>query len=193
MNLEEHDSLSGHGVYKESELSKYREIINSQCGEEGIIDEIFKRIKSDNKQCVEFGAHNGVFLSNTKHLIDNGWMGVMIEGDKVLFQQLKKNMGNDAICIHKMVKNVDEVLEKTPLESDFDLISIDIDNGMDGYLWGNMVNYKPKVVLIEFGVHDNSLKILKSLAEEMGYSLVATTCWNAFFIRKDYMEHFKRI
>lgn len=193
MNLEEHDNQHGHGIFIKNELSKYRKIVNSQCGEDGILEEIFKRIKSNNRQCVEFGAHNGIFLSNTKKLINDGWLGVMIESDKTLFGQLQKNMAREAICIHKFVEDLDKVLSKTPIEKDFDLVSMDVDNGAEYDIWKRTVVYSPKVVLIEFDRHSNSLDGLKKLGKEKGYKLVATTCWNAFFIRNDCMEHFKEI
>ena len=49
------------------------------------------QVKLD-KWCVEFGAWDGVYCSNTCHLIrDKGYKAVLIEGDKSKFSELKKN------------------------------------------------------------------------------------------------------
>ena len=66
-------------------LIEYRKNIHSQNGEDGVIDEIFKRINlaslSHEKWCVEFGAWDGKHYSNTFHLVEQGWNAVYIEGD----------------------------------------------------------------------------------------------------------------
>ena len=50
----------------------YKKNIYSQFGEDGIIEEILKRLKNKiNKTCVEFGAWDGIHLSNTYNLIKN--------------------------------------------------------------------------------------------------------------------------
>ena len=57
----------------------------SQNGEDGIIQEILKRLNlnnSEEKWCVEFGAWDGIYLSNTFNLVLNDWNAVYIEGDK---------------------------------------------------------------------------------------------------------------
>ena len=54
-------------------VNEYGKKIYSQFGEDGIINEILNRIKSENldKYCVEFGARDGVSDSNTYNLIKN--------------------------------------------------------------------------------------------------------------------------
>ena len=48
------------------------------------------QVKLD-KWCVEFGAWDGVYCSNTCHLIrDKEYKAVLIEGDKSKFSELKK-------------------------------------------------------------------------------------------------------
>ena len=50
-----------------TDLLNYRSNIYSQNGEDGIISEILKRLNLDQKKlwCVEFGAWDGMHLSNT--------------------------------------------------------------------------------------------------------------------------------
>ena len=48
----------------------YKKNIFSQNGEDGIIEEIFKRLNDvSDKKCCEFGAWDGKHLSNTCNLI----------------------------------------------------------------------------------------------------------------------------
>lgn len=50
-------------------LDQYRQDTYSQSGEDGVIQKIFEIIEPRNKWCVEFGAWDGLHLSNTCKLI----------------------------------------------------------------------------------------------------------------------------
>lgn len=67
-------------------LNSYQKNIYSQFGEDGIIQRIFEILPvTDEKWCVELGAWDGIYLSNTHHLIKNKqWNGVLIEGKKLV-------------------------------------------------------------------------------------------------------------
>ena len=43
---------------------------------------------------------------------------------------------------------LDNVLAKTPIPSDFDLLVVDVD-GCDYWIWKRLENYRPRVVVIE--------------------------------------------
>ena len=43
---------------------------------------------NNEKWCVEFGAWDGKHLSNSFHLVEQGWNAVYIEGDKEKYQDL---------------------------------------------------------------------------------------------------------
>ena len=68
--------------------------IYSQSGEDGIIKQFLLLISESHslsKWCVEFGAWDGKFLSNTFNLVENfSSKGVYIEGSKKHFINLKK-------------------------------------------------------------------------------------------------------
>ena len=69
-------------------INNYERKIRSQNGEDGIIEEIFSRLKVPNGFFVEFGVQDGLEC-NTAHLcIDRQWSGMMIEGSGAWFSNL---------------------------------------------------------------------------------------------------------
>ena len=198
---------------KKEILNKYSKKIYSQFGEDGIILEILNRLGSQNLDnwCVEFGARDGMSDSNTFNLIKNyNYNAVLIEGDKNYFKKLCKNLPQkEVIKINKFVNfsgddNLDRILETTSIPKNFDVLSIDID-GCDFYIFQSLVNYRPKVVCLEFNhlipnsvefVQKKSFKIkqgssgksLVKLAHEKRYELVASSLTNLFFIEQTYID-----
>jgi hypothetical protein len=197
-------------------LNHYAYSTFSQFGEDGIIEKIVEILPpSEDYWCVEFGAWDGKFLSNTYELIANkNWNGVLIEGNTAKFPELKQTFctNEKAILINAFVafegKNtLDNLLKKTAIPTEFDLLSIDID-GNDYHIWESIKTYQPKLVIIEFNPsipadiefvqeknpevnHGNSLLSLIKLGKTKGYELIATTYCNGFFIKKEYFELFK--
>jgi len=189
--------------------------INSQFGEDGVIEKIFEIIPPANRWCVEFGAWDGVYLSNTCHLVrDLGWDGVLIEGSAEKFADLTNNFADleNAHPIHALVgfergtNSLDDVLATTDCPRDVDLVSIDID-GSDYHVWRSMARYRPRVVVIEFNpsvpndvvfvqdrdmsIHQGaSLAAVVELGKQKRYELVATTNCNAFFVREELFPAF---
>lgn len=131
--------------------------VHSQVGQDGILSEIFKRLKIKNSTFVEFGGWDGIFLSNCRFLFEKGWGGSFIEGDSNKFKILKKNYSDnkEINCINEMVgfeknNNLSVILNNKNIDLDkIDFVSIDVD-GIDLDIFENM-NFKPKVVLIEGG------------------------------------------
>ncbi len=188
-------------------LSQFAESTYSQFGEDGIVCEILKRIEGKvnlNKWCVDVGAYNGVDLSNTCKLIrELGFNAVLIEGDEKQIPVLKHNFPRGAVCVGEFVSidgvnRLDEILKRTDVPINFDFLSLDID-GMDYWVWSSLVEYKPKIVCVEFNPtvpnavefinepdfrvkHGSSALSFVKLAESKGYSLVASTKTNLFFV-----------
>ena len=111
-------------------LNKYAEKKYSQFGEDGILNEIFNRIDDSklDKWCVEFGAKDGVFDSNTYNLIKNhNYSAVLIEGSFKYFKELEKNFTSKKIIkINKFVSfdginSLDNILNDTIIPKNFDL------------------------------------------------------------------------
>ena len=195
-----------------SELNNFKKIKYSQFGEDGIIEEILKRLNEDlDFTCCEFGAWDGKHLSNVYNLVKNkNYKALYIEGDSKKFDQLKKNFkSTNAILINKFVNfegenTLDEILSANNFKKNFDLLSIDID-GNDYHILESLKNYTPKIIIIEYNptipnevefVQKKDIKTnqgssalsLTNLAIEKGYYLVASTVTNLFFIHKDYQN-----
>jgi hypothetical protein len=195
-------------------LLDYQKNVHSQTGEDGILAKILATLPSCDKWCVEFGAWDGELFSNTCHLIDDaGYSAVMIEYDKARFQDLLKRHGKNPkfIGLNALVgfteaDGLDPLLAKTPIPRDFDVLSIDID-GNDYHTWNSTVQYKPKIVVIEFNPtmpadfeyvqepdlssnEGSSLLSLTLLGKAKGYELVAVTTLNAIFVRAEYFPLF---
>jgi hypothetical protein len=197
-------------------LLEFKRDEHSQTGEDGIIEKILEVLPSNDKWCVEFGAWDGVFLTNTRSLIcSKGFSAVLIEADKNKFLELQRNYtqhNNKVITINRFVgfgdnDNLDRILSDTPIPKDFDLLSIDID-GNDYHVWKRVLQYKPKVVIVEFNPtiptevrfvqpanpalnHGSSLLSLVELGKEKGYQLVSVLPFNALFVKDEYFHLFK--
>ena len=74
--------------YVNSEFPNWQKF--SQSNEDAVIEAIFQRIGLENKTCMEFGAADGEFCSNTAYLWQSlGWSAVLVESDPALFRKLQ--------------------------------------------------------------------------------------------------------
>jgi hypothetical protein len=193
-------------------LQAYEKSVYSQCGEDGIIEEILRRIAEYvplDHWCVEFGALDGIYLSNTYHLIKNqGYKAVLIEGDESKYEALCRNVSqDDVIKICRFVtlngqSSLDCILQSTAIPTCFDFLSIDID-GCDYHIFESLKIYCPKVICIEFNhsipnevdfvqpadfavKQGSSARSLVRLAGEKGYFLAAVTPCNLLLVHEDF-------
>jgi len=198
-----------------SYLLQFKSNIHSQGGEDGVLQKVLEILPDRDKWCVEFGAHDGVFASNTRNLIENhAYSAVLIEGSKARFTKLQKNYSGRAnvVAVNQFVgvtenDNLDHILGKTPIPRNFDFLSIDID-GNDYHAWKACSGYTPKAVCIEFNptipteVHfvqksdpsvnqGSSLRSLVELGNSKGYELVCVLPANAIFVRAELYRLFE--
>jgi len=193
------------------ELLQYRKNIYSQNGEDGVIEEVLKRLDIKEGKFVEFGAWDGIYLSNTYNLLKNkNWSGFYIEADKQKYDELKKLKdiygdriitANEFVGFHGETK-LDFLIKKyTDFDINFDLLSIDIDS-FDYQVWESLLNYKPIIVIIEVNssiwppreqVHvdhntqGSSIISTIKLGKNKGYTLICHT-GNCIFIRDDFID-----
>lgn len=199
-------------ISKKNNLIYYGYNIYSQNGEDGILEEVNRRLgidKNKEKFCVEFGAWDGKHLSNTFNLIKKGWKGVYIEGDKKKYLDLLKTSKkypnitpvNKFVSINPESRNsLDVILKDFKIPRDFDILSIDIDS-FDLEIWLSLNEYIPKIIIIEInsayppGIikwhsdkyrnsSGNSFSATLNVGIDKGYSLICH-CGNMIFLRND--------
>ncbi len=186
--------------YSPNDLLPYEKKVYSQNGEDGVIEEIFKRIGTGSKFAVEFGVESGDEC-NTRLLAERGWRVLQMDGDG----------GPSIEKEYITAENVNEVFKKHHVPYDLDLLSIDIDSN-DFWVWKALDGYRPRVVIIEYNAHfapcdscavrydpaltwdgsryfGASLLALYRLGQKKGYDLIYCehTGVNAFFVRVDLM------
>ena len=111
-------------------LINYKKFVTSQWGEDGIIEEIFRRMGARNKLGVEFGAGEGEFLSNIYNLLKNHhWGGLLIDGNPVYVKKwndLAKNL-QDVKILETFVEaegrnSLDQILFSAGMPKDLDFL-----------------------------------------------------------------------
>lgn len=196
-------------------LAQHQADIYSQSGEDGVTRKILELLPDRDHWCVEFGAWDGLHLSNSRNLIEHsGYSAVLIEGSRAKYEELVRNYasrsnvhGVNAFVGFTSADGLDTILRNTPIPKDFDFLSIDID-GNDYHVWKATTEYRPKLVCIEFNptiatevnfvqtatpdaCHGASLAALTELGKAKGYELIAVLEWNAFFVRAEYFPLFR--
>ena len=187
----------------------------SQGDEDGIIDEIFRRIGTTNRYFIEFGVGEGL-ENNTAALLLAGWRGTWLEGSGPdvahIRQRFEQQLASDALRVRQTfitAENIETLFAEADVPDEPDLVSIDID-GNDYWVWRAMTRYRPRVVVIEYNAifgrsarcvvpyrsdrvwdgsshYGASLAALEILGREKGYALVGCSFQgtNAFFVRDD--------
>jgi hypothetical protein len=187
----------------------------SQNDEDGIIQEIFRRVGSESRTFIEFGVQNG-FECNTAKLLVEGWRGLWLEANSKSVAEIRANfqpfLSRGALTVGETMvtaANIDAAIDKAGFADGVDLLCIDIDNN-DYWVWKAIKSIRPRVVVIEYNCslrpplslvvpYDEnaswsggnyfgaSLSALVSLGREKGYRIVGC-CFagvNAFFVRDD--------
>jgi hypothetical protein len=209
-------NLFNHPHYERPDkLNRFEFQAFSQFGEDGIIEEIFRRIGNLDNYFVEFGVETGK-EANSTYLLYKNWKGLWIDGSQDNIHAIRQNFvksiakGNlTAIQSFITAENIEDLFRQGNVPQEFDLLSIDIDRN-DYHVWNAITNYRPRVVIIEYnsifrpGCHfvveydanaiwdgssntSASLEALYQLGLSKGYKLVASSFAgvNAFFVRED--------
>jgi len=186
----------------------------SQNGEDGIIQKLLEQLRlGKNLFTCEFGAWDGIFLSNTFYLVKKyNSKALMIEGDKKKYKDLIKTSKQypNIIPINKFVtpngnNSLDRILEENNFPINFDLLSIDIDSN-DLEIWESLKKFRPKIVIIEinssiepniFQKHNINLKMQGNsfsstveVAKKKNYFLIAHT-GNLIFVQNKFLKQIK--
>lgn len=211
--------IASEGKYADSRnLNRYEYEILSQCGEDGILEEIFKRIGITNRFFVEFGAGNGL-QNSTASLLLNNWTGAWIEGDHTSGETIRHKFAQ-LLLRHRLryteafitAENIEELFGTLEVPETFDCMSVDID-GNDYWVWKAITHYRPRVVICEYNgryggtipwvmkynpnhswngscYYGASLKALEKLGASKGYVLVGCNLAgvNAFFVQEELVK-----
>jgi hypothetical protein len=195
------------------DLRAYERRVYSQNGEDGILQEILRRVGTAGRFFVEIGVESGRECNCARLVHEEGWHGLFVEADAEQFAGLAERYAGRAgvRCVHATATsaNVEALLREADVPHEFDVLSIDID-GNDYWVWAAVHGWRPRVVVIEYNAahpppvrwvmrenpehrwdgtayYGASLASLAALGRQKGYTLVATdsTGVNAFFVRDE--------
>ncbi len=135
-------------------IQDYEFKVFSQNGEDGIIQFLIQNTEIKNKIFVEFGVET-YKEANTKFLLlNNGWSGLIIDGDKDAMEKIAssdlhwkydlKSIGN---FITK--DNINEIIKSAGIEGEIGLLSVDID-GNDYWVFENIDCVNPQILIMEY-------------------------------------------
>lgn len=211
-----HQSLMAQPRYQDSmRLLKFGYSSFSQSDEDGIIEEIFKRIAPRTRKFLEIGAGNG-WENCTCNLLLQGWSGIWFDAGPLNVQQIKRDFSEQLKSGQLQIRDdyIDlesarAIIRQWPKLEEFDLFCIDID-GNDYHVIEAMGEMKPRLIVLEYnakfrppiewvmpykanhwwdGTHryGASLASYCRLMDQRGYNLVGCNISgnNAFFVRKD--------
>jgi hypothetical protein len=199
-------------------LLRYGFKVYSQNDEDGIIQEIFKRIGTRDKTFIEFGVETGAECNTAKLLLE-GWRGLWIEGASQYANAIRRSLepfiSDKRLSLAEAIvtaENVNTLFSQAGFAGEIDLLSIDIDFN-DYWVWKAVDVVKPRVVAIEYNpifrppmslvvpyepTHrwdgtnygGASLEALVRLGRSKGYRIVGCSFSgvNAFFVREDLCE-----
>ena len=127
----------------------------SQNGEDGILQEIFRRLQIDIGSFIEIGIGDGS-ENNTRLLLETGWKGTWIDGCQNAYRKAMQNFDSflrekSLVISNSLVteNNINELLCELNIPKDVDLLSIDIDLTTH-LVWEKIESIKPKVCVIEY-------------------------------------------
>jgi hypothetical protein len=187
----------------------------SQNDEDGMIEEVFKRIGGGERTFIEFGVETGVQCNTVKLLLE-GWRGLWLEGSSKDVAEIGRTLGSylgsgKLVVKEAMVtaENVNDLFAQAGFRGEIGVLSIDIDFN-DYWVWQAVEAVKPRLVVIEYnatlrpplsltvpyqpGTHWDgtnyfgaSLEALVKLGRVKGYRIVGCNFSgsNAFFVRED--------
>jgi hypothetical protein len=189
--------------------------VYSQNDEDGIIQEIFRRIGAQHRTFIEFGVQNGSECNTAKLLLE-GWRGLWIEAASAHVATMRQSLGalmrdKRLTLIEALItaENVNDLFSQAGFKGEIDLLSIDIDVN-DYWVWKAIDVVSPRVVVIEYNAvlrppmslvvpyeptqrwdgtnyGGASLEALVRLGKTKGYRIVGCSFSgaNAFFVRED--------
>lgn len=190
-------------------LERHGHKVYSQNDEDGIIEEIFRRIGVTSRSFVELGVGDGRECNSLKLLLE-GWSGLWIEASARDCERIRRVLG-EMINLGQLelreaavtAANIDRMIAESAVagNGELDLLSVDID-GNDYHVLQAIANVRPRAIVIEYNAKfpppmdlvppydpsyrwdgsdymGASLEALAKLALRRGYRLVGTNITGA--------------
>jgi Methyltransferase FkbM domain len=200
-----------------SSLIHYEFKVFSQNGEDGILQEILRRIGEGDKFSVEFGIEDGTECCTRNLLVNHGWAGLLVEGSRRRADRARSlyQEWDQVIVRHSYItlENILDIFRENSVPESPDLLVVDID-GNDYWVLDRILSaYRPRVIVCEYSARwtpktdwvmpydpdyiwdgsayfGASLTSLSRLARGYGYTLVCCESRgvNSFFIRSDLVD-----
>jgi hypothetical protein len=136
-------------------LEHYAYKVFSENGEDGTLQEVFRRIGTTNKCFVEFGVSGGN-QNNTHYLLYLGWSGLWLEANEACVRSIEKILGTaiaaNALALQHVfvtAENINDVIASAGISGEIDLLSVDID-GNDWHVTKAIQTIIPRVIVTEY-------------------------------------------
>lgn len=192
--------------------------VYSQNGEDGVIEEIFRRAGTTNRYVAEFGVGDGSECCS-RLLFGGGWQGLLIEGAPWAIPRIRDLYAGKPVTVTEAFITSESIVglfNGAEVPCDPDLLVVDIDGNDYHVLSEILVNgYRPRVIVAEYNgrwvppvdwvmpydaahqwdgscYEGASLVAMARLASQFGYALVGCESRgvNAFFVRSDIAAKF---
>lgn len=127
-------------------LNKYAGNVHSQNGEDGILREALRRLGVTKSHAVEVGGHDGLWLSNIRYLLEQGWSGLYLEAGYNLYLKSKANWASNS-RVRSQCCAVDGNNINVFVDDYCGVLSLDTD-GRDYEIFKGL-QARPKIVIVE--------------------------------------------
>lgn len=195
---------------------KFKRIDHSQYGEDGMIEEVFRRLNISSGVVVDVGASDGQWFSNTFNLLKRGFTVYGIERSdtaKKMFELKEKypNIIPYQVGVERdkeSPNHINKILDGMDVPQEVDLMSIDIDS-IDVWIFEDC-NRDVKLYVIEIEPRNYPSKMIYhdpkgnretnppqnltgfgpmyEVAKKKGYTLIGMSINNLFFLKDELLD-----
>ncbi len=130
----------------------------SQTDEDGILLFLFSVLGASQKLCVEICAGDGIECNSANLLLNHGWHGLLVDGDRALVERGQNFYRHSPqtyvypprfVCSWVTRQGVNELVTANGFAGEIDLLSLDLD-GIDYWIWEALEAARPRVVVVEY-------------------------------------------